>query len=241
MEYYFITGTSRGIGKALAEAIIEDENTFVTGISRNQAIQHARYRHFNLDLSRTSELVQCLPQLFEALPEAGKLVLVNNAGVLGEIGYVGEKQPEDFNFVFSVNVTAPSILMNGFLQVYGTGQVPQVILNISSGAGKYALDGWASYCASKAALDLFSETVQLEQNLRKGNVKVFSIAPGIIDTEMQSQIRQAGVEQFSQVNRFLEYKESGSLADAGTVARKLKKVILNPPENGKVVFRLDEI
>ena len=241
MEYYIITGTGKGIGKALAEALLENENALVTGISRHQTINHPRYRHLNLDLSETQNLVKHLPEIFQKVQNTGKLVLVNNAGVLGEIGYVGEKQGEDFNYVFSVNVSAPAILMNAFLQTYREVKAEKIILNISSGAGKYPMDGWASYCASKAALDLFSESVQLEQNLLESGVRVFSLAPGIVDTEMQTQIRHTPEEQFSQVSKFKDYKASGSLASPETVAKKLKRLLQSPPEGLKVVCRIDEV
>jgi benzil reductase ((S)-benzoin forming) len=241
MEYYFITGTGKGIGKALAEALLENENAFVTGISRHQTINHPRYRHLNLDLSETPNLVKHLPEIFKEVQNSSKMVLVNNAGVLGDIGYVGEKKSEDFNYTFSVNVTAPAILMNAFLRTYLEVKAEKIILNISSGAGKYPMDGWASYCASKAALDLFSETIQLEQNLLHSGVRVFSLAPGIVDTEMQAQIRNTPEEQFSQVSKFKDYKVSGSLANPETVAKKLKKLLESPPESLKVVGRIDEV
>lgn len=240
MEYYFITGTSKGIGKALAEELLLNENVIVAGIARHQTIEHPNYRHLDIDLANLEMLVKELKHIFIDLKSPSKVVLVNNAGVLGEIGYVGEKQPEDFVYAFNVNVTAPAILTNAFLQAYAEIQVPHIILNISSGAGKNPLDGWSAYCASKAALDMFSEVVQKEQNLRGTDVKVFSIAPGIVDTEMQTQIRQAPEDQFSQLDRFKEYKTSGSLADARTVAKKLVKVLNDPPLDRTVIFRLPE-
>ncbi|MFC5272235.1 SDR family NAD(P)-dependent oxidoreductase [Adhaeribacter terreus] len=241
MKYYIITGTGKGIGKALAEALLQENNATVIGISRHQTISLPRYFHLNIDLSQTQELINKLPEIFPEFKDAEEMVLVNNAGVLGEIGYVGEKQPQDFDYIFSVNVTAPAILMNGFLQQYAALNVPKIILNISSGAGKYPLDGWAGYCASKAALDLFSQTVQEEQTLRKTSVKVFSIAPGIVDTEMQQQIRSAKQTQFSMLDKFQNYKSSGSLATPETVGKKLKKLLQNVPEDLKVVSRIDEL
>ncbi|MBK0401987.1 SDR family NAD(P)-dependent oxidoreductase [Adhaeribacter sp. BT258] len=241
MKYYIITGTGKGIGNALAEELLKEKDTSVIGISRHQTIVHPQYQHQNLDLSDTQNLIARLPEIFPDLKDAEELALVNNAGVLGEIGYVGEKQPEDFGYIFSVNITVPAILMNAFLEQYSALNVPKVVLNISSGAGKYPMDGWAGYCASKAALDLFSQTVQLEQDLRKTGVKVFSLAPGIVDTQMQSQIRSADEAQFSLLDKFQDYKSSGSLASPETVGKKLKKLLQNVPDDLKVVCRIDEI
>lgn len=241
MKYYFITGASQGIGKALAESLLKEQNSKVFGTARHQTITHPNYQHLVLDLSKTEEITSQLATFFPELPDAEELVLVNNAGVIGEIGYVGEKQPKDFNYVFSVNVTAPAILMNAFLERYESLKVPKIILNISSGAGKYPLDGWAAYCASKAGLDLFSQTVQEEQNLRKTGVKVISLAPGIVDTSMQAQIRNADEDQFSASQKFQHYKTSGSLASPETVGEKLKKLLQSVPADLKVVCRIDDI
>lgn len=239
MKYYFITGTGKGIGKALAEALLSQAEVTVIGVSRRQTISHPRYQHHNLDLGQLQNLTDKLPEIFPDVTDAEELVLVNNAGVIGEIGYVGEKEAADFNYIFTVNVTAPAILMNAFLGRYRNQQIPKRILNISSGAGKYPLDGWAGYCASKAALDLFSQTVQEEQNLRKSGVKVFSIAPGIVDTQMQAQIRSTPASQFSKQEKFQEYKSSGSLASPETVGAKLLKLLQSPPEGLPVVSRLE--
>ncbi len=241
MKYYFITGTSQGIGKALAASLLQEPKVKVLGAARHQTISHPNYRHLQIDLSQTDNLIASLPDFFPDLSDATELVLVNNAGVLGEIGYVGEKDPKDFGYVFSVNVTAPAILMNAFLEKYKALKIPKIILNISSGAGKYPLDGWASYCASKAALDLFSQTVQEEQNLRKSGVKVISLAPGIVDTPMQAQIRQADENQFSLLDKFQQYKSSDSLASPETVGEKLKKLLQHIPEDLNVISRIDDL
>src|SRR5678815_2874928 len=131
MKYYIITGTGKGIGKALAEELLQENDATVIGISRHQTITHPQYQHHNVDLSQTEVLIKKLPEIFQEMNDAEEVVLVNNAGVLGEIGYVGEKQNEDFAYVFSVNVTAPAILMNAFLQKYAALKVPKIILNIS--------------------------------------------------------------------------------------------------------------
>ena len=84
MKYYFITGTSQGIGKALTETLLTEPNIRVIGTARHQTITHANYRHLNLDLSQTQNLIRKLPEFFPELQNAEELVLVNNAGVIGE-------------------------------------------------------------------------------------------------------------------------------------------------------------
>lgn len=229
MHYYIITGASRGIGKALAEALLQEEQNIVIGVSRQHSISHARYRHQPLDFSDIAGVEHNLHKVFAPLEDAQKLVLVNNAGVIGELGYIGQSQNEHFEFVFDVNVVVPAMLMNMFLQSYQHRQnCEKMIVNISSGAGRYPVDGWAAYCASKAALDMLSQTAQVEQDKQQTGVRVFSVAPGKVDTDMQEEIREAAPEQFSNVQQFRNFKAQGELASPEEVAQKLLQLMQNP-------------
>ncbi|MFC6997696.1 SDR family NAD(P)-dependent oxidoreductase [Rufibacter roseus] len=228
MNYYIITGTSRGLGKALAEALLKEEQNCVIGVSRNCTITHERYRHQPLDFSDIAGVEHNLHKVFSLFTDAQKIVLVNNAGVIGDIGYIGQSKNEHFEFVFDVNVIVPAMFMNLFLQSYQHRKdVEKMIVNISSGAGQKAKDGWAAYCASKAALDMLSQTAQLEQDKLGTGVKVFSLSPGIIDTEMQEQIREADPVQFSSVQQFRDYKANGDLAAPEHTAQKVIQLMEN--------------
>ncbi|WP_192820090.1 SDR family NAD(P)-dependent oxidoreductase [Rufibacter sp. LB8] len=229
MRYYIITGTSRGLGKALAEALLKDSQNFVIGVSRNCTLTHDRYRHQPLDFSDIAGVEHNLHKVFGEFPDATQLVLVNNAGVLGEIGYMGQSKNEHFEFVFDVNVIVPAMFMNLFLQSYQhRSGIEKLVVNISSGAGQKAKDGWAAYCASKAALDMLSQTAQIEQDKLGTGVKVFSLSPGLIDTEMQEQIRDADPAQFSSVQQFRDFKTQGDLVTPEKVAAKVLQLMENP-------------
>jgi len=222
MHYYLITGASQGLGRALAEAILKRPDTQVLGISRHATVEHPRYQHQPLDLSDIEAVGHNLGKIFPPRPDAQSLTLINNAGTLGEIGYVGELPNEHFQFVFDLNVVAPAMLMNTFLSTYG-GQtsIPRTVLNISSGAAQRPVDGWAAYCASKAALNALSETAHKEQELRGTGVRVWALAPGVVDTDMQAHIRTAEVGQFSEAAKFAEYQAQGQLQQAAQVAQQI--------------------
>lgn len=236
MNYYIITGTSRGVGKALAETLLEDEKNCVVGVSRNTTITHPHYRHQPLDFSDIAGVEHNLHKVFTPFEDAEKLVLVNNAGVIGEVGYMGQSRNEHFEFVFDVNVIVPAMLMNMFLQSYQHREdCEKMVVNISSGAGQKAKDGWAAYCASKAALDMLSQTAQLEQDTLGTGVQVFSLSPGLVDTDMQEQIRTAHPEQFSSLQQFKDFKANGDLVSPEKVAQKIVKLIEQPSLVSSVV------
>ncbi len=242
MNYYFITGASKGIGKAIAEELLKDENNCVIGVSRSSTLQHKNYRYQPLDFSDVEAVEHNLQKVFVPYPDAERLVLLNNAGVLGDIGYIGEDLPnERFEFVFDVNVIVPAMLMNTFLQVYQAVQCPKVIVNISSGAGKYPIDGWASYCASKAAIDMLSLTIQEEQNKRGTGVKVYALSPGVVDTAMQGQIREADAQRFSTVEKFRQYKENGDLASPEEVGKKIVKFLYSTSHYREVLVSVRDM
>ncbi|OKL39294.1 SDR family NAD(P)-dependent oxidoreductase [Pontibacter flavimaris] len=242
MNIYIITGASKGIGKALAEELLKDENNRVVGVSRSCSIKHPNYRHQPLDFSDIPAVEHNLQKIFLPYPDAGKLVLINNAGVLGDIGYVGEGMPnERFQFVFDVNVIVPAMLMNTFLEVYQAQQAQKVIVNISSGAGRYPIDGWASYCASKAAIDMLSHTVQLEQDRRGTGVKVYALSPGVVDTQMQGQIRSSDADRFSTVEKFREYKANKELASPEEVAVKIADFLRNSGKYNDVLVSVRDM
>jgi benzil reductase ((S)-benzoin forming) len=241
MVYYFITGTSKGIGKALTEKILEAENTFVYGISRNVTVQHPRYHHQPLDLSDITALRNNLYKLFPNLPDAEQVVLVNNAGIVGEIGYVGALSTDNFEFVFNVNVNAPAILMNDFISAYSDLTCPKLIINISSGAGQRPIDGWSAYCASKAALDMLSQTCQQEQDLTGSGFKVYALSPGVVDTAMQQHIRQASTGQFSSRQRFVDLHAREELLPPATVASRILQLVKNYRQYPQVLLRIDAL
>lgn len=233
MKQFFITGTSSGIGKALAEKAL-DEGHKVTGISRRNRLEHPNYRHLVHDLADYDNyhLVN-----FNINHEADELVLVNNAGWLGEVKPTARMNPTAIEQAYQINLIAPSILCRLFLdQTENNGQ-KRTVINISSGAAKYPVSSWSTYCASKAGLDLFTQVMAKDHP----DVRCLAIAPGIVDTEMQGEIRRIDSGDFPDVDRFKRYKEEGELSAPGEVAQKLMDIIAHPEKAPDIVFSLRDI
>lgn len=232
MNYYYITGTSRGIGKAFAEHLLENPANRVVGISRHRSIEHPHYTHSYLDLTDVNAISGFK---FELHAKAKKVYLINNAGVLGFIKPVGKLDAATIIKNYTVNLIAPTVLTNAFIECYDTTDAEKVIVNVSSGAGKNPIDGWAVYCASKAGIDMLSRVVDLEQkirakkpqeNIHKG-FHIFSIAPGVVNTGMQEEIRSAQKEDFSRLEDFIGYKVNNQLSEPEFVSKKYINILAN--------------
>lgn len=227
MNYYFITGSSRGIGLALTKALLENEDHFVVGLSRHNEFKHERFRHESVDLAQIDELVTLLPKFFDVEESMDRAVLINNAGTLGEIGYVGELDTAKLPAVYNINLVAPALLANEFVKRLKTSASSLLILNISSGAGGYPVDGWSGYCATKAGINMFGEVMALEQEIRGTNIRIFNLAPGVVDTDMQGEIRGADTQYFSQVQKFINLKKESALATPSDVAKSIIHLLEN--------------
>lgn len=232
LNYYYITGTSRGLGKAFAEHLLENPSNHVIGISRQRSIEHPNYKHSYLDLTDANALANFK---FELHANAKKVYLINNAGVLGFIKPIGKIDAASIIRNYTVNLIAPSVLTNAFINCYDSTDAEKVIVNISSGAGKNPIDGWAIYCASKAGVDMFSRVVDAEQKIRATKplesihegFHIFSIAPGVVNTGMQEEIRSAQLEDFSRLEDFIGYKVNNQLSEPEFVSKKYINILAN--------------
>jgi len=233
MNFYFISGTSRGIGKALAEKLLS-KGDFVYGFSRSQSIQHKNYKHFSLDFAQIDDIYA---YQFPKLENPEQIVLVNNAGVLGQVSPLGKIEDSQIEKVMKINAIVPGILMNKFLSAYEQLASKKLIINISSGAGRHTIESWASYCASKSAMDMMSKVAAEEQTKYfEHPTRIFSVAPGIVDTKMQDEIRKVSEEAFKDVERFKNYKQTNALSSPESVADKILKLIASPDDFSEVLL-----
>ncbi len=220
MNYFIITGSSKGIGAGIAKELLQQGNT-VIGISRSGNKELPNLIQHSIDLSNTETLEATFTEILKAIDfeKATGVFLINNAGLLAPMKPVQKATGRDITKHISVNVIAPMILSSTFIRELSELNIRKRILNISSGAGKNPYFGWSAYCTSKAGIDMFSRTVSVEQKEAKNPVEVISFAPGVVDTEMQSEIRSTDEEDFINLPRFKEMHETGVLQDSDTVGK----------------------
>lgn len=226
MNMYIVTGASKGIGFELLKQL-SAKGHFVIGIARTASVLDG-VKFIEADLTNTDTLESLMDEILFAAPKkTTSFTLINNAGTVEPIGLIGTVNAENMTNAMALNLTAPLILSNAFIKKLRDCEGLKRIINISSGAGRNAYEGWGTYCTTKAGLDQFSRVVSLEQENAAFPVGIVSIAPGIIDTDMQETIRESKEEAFPLLGRFIDYKEKGLLSSAEQTATRLIKFMEN--------------
>lgn len=244
MNYIIITGTSRGLGEAFAKRLISKENyLFCISRTQNQSIidlakkKNAQLHYFELDLTRLGQIESLMEDIASIIKDTPKsITLINNAGTVSPTRPIEKCESNEITENISLNLIAPMILTSEFIKLFEKYQTEKRIINISSGAGKKPYYGWSSYSTAKAGLDMFTKAVAIEQENQQNPVKIISIAPGVIDTQMQEEIRKLSINDFSNVDRFIEMKEKGQLLTADFVAERILAILDNENwQNGDVI------
>ena len=235
MNQCIITGSSRGLGKALVNVLLQNTENRVMGISRSNDLFNPRFTHLQIDLNQPQDLIKQLDSIFNLGDDFEKVVLINNAGYLGPVKYLGDIEEAEIIRMYHINLAAPAILSNAFIRKYRNRHGKNILLNISSGASKNAYDGWSGYCSSKAGLDMLSKVAAMENEKRGGNIRVISLAPGVIDTNMQLQIRNTASEDFSSVDRFHTLKVNNQLLSPEKAARQIVRFLEEVDKHPEVI------
>lgn len=226
-----ITGASKGLGHALALSFMASDAHLII-ISRRYSDALARRAHetgcrlqqLQMDLGDPANATNGLRHLAQALSHtnAQRYVLINNAATVTPVSSASRLiEPGQILTAFNLNVISVMTLTATFLQTTQDRGADRRVLNISSGAGRSATPGWGVYCATKAALDRYTQVLAAEQS----DLRVVSLAPGVIDTDMQEQIRATAVQDFPQLSRFVSMHEHGQLSSPAAVAAQIIRYI----------------
>ncbi|WP_342618264.1 SDR family NAD(P)-dependent oxidoreductase [Rhodoferax sp. GW822-FHT02A01] len=233
-----LTGASRGMGLALAEQLLTP-NALLLCISRNSNTQMAQQAgtcgaellQWQADLSDAAPVAQRVGDWLLALDTdtLASATLINNAGVIPALTPLREGEATELARALRVGLEAPMLLCGAFLgATQHWAQVPRKVLNISSGLGRRAMASSGAYCAAKAGMDHFTRCLALEEALLPHGARVCSLAPGVIDTDMQVQLRSANAAQFPDQGGFAALKEKGQLTSPADAARRLLAYLARP-------------
>lgn len=225
-----LTGASRGMGHAMAEQLLQPTDTLLC-ISRRQApaLQDAadamgctliQWQHDLADgAGAAARLREWLAR--KSLDDFGSATLINNAGVLPRIAPLSESDAGELTKALRVGLEAPMLLTSAFLGATEHWLVPRKVLNVSSGLGRRAMASQATYCAAKAGMDHFTRCAALDEAAKAHGARLCSLAPGVIDTDMQVQLRSTDPALFPDVGNFTQLKSGGNLATPQEAAARV--------------------
>lgn len=232
-QLVFVSGGSSGIGRALLDTL-PSPDTRAVNLSRRSVLG---VENLAVDLA-TSEgwaaAAECFQKEIGAF-RGDRVVFVHAAGTLTPIRFAGEGDPDATRRNVLLNSAAPQILGDAFLRAMGGCKASGVLLFIGSGASSSVYQGWTGYGAGKAATDHWTRIAGAELEQRGGRCQVLCVAPGVVETAMQREIRETPLEHFPTREQFIELHTSGQLRAPADVARELWALLERPFENGAVL------
>jgi benzil reductase ((S)-benzoin forming) len=240
-----ITGTSSGIGKALAGRLLMD-GWDVLGIARRDVVRgEEAYQHFCFDLGNlaalSNELAPQLTQILNSRPRT-KVALINNAAVTGQTRNVNQLDIQTLSNSLAINTVAP-VALTGLLTRVCPPETAVRIVNISSGLASQPLAGCTDYCTSKAALLMAGKVLSTElESAANSNIAIMSFSPGTVATEMQESLRSQSAESFPASEIFKQFHNQGMLVSPQSVLQPIVSFLdeTKPPAYSETAYSVGQ-
>lgn len=219
MHVALISGTSRGLGEALARQL-RANGAFLVCLARSFTTEQERWAKAGAAQLLPTSLDRLEPagaaELLAQLPTSSSaLVYISNAATIQPLGAAGGPTRDALVSALQTNVVGSLVLAEAVLAYALKRDLPLSIINVSSGAAHRAIAGWSIYCASKAATDMYFAAVALDHP----QVSVHRVDPGVINTNMQAELRSS--EPFPLQPQFQALHADGELLDVDVAAARV--------------------
>ena len=224
-DVFLITGASKGLGRSLALSIAESGGVVIALARESPELQSVEVELKKIsegslavvcDLADSSQISRTAEMIVSSFGHLSGII--HNAGIINPIGNMLDVEREGWEKTIQVNLLGVQDLTRSLESIIG-GENHTRITTISSGAAQRSLHGWSAYCVSKAGLDMWTKCMAEEGE--NANISALAIAPGIVDTGMQQEIRQADESSFPLLQNFKDYYRNGELSKPDDVAIKL--------------------
>jgi NAD(P)-dependent dehydrogenase (short-subunit alcohol dehydrogenase family) len=224
-----VTGAGRGIGAVLARLLADRGAQVFAGVFRGADPACAGFldgcTEVELDVTEPSSVASVMTRIRS---ETGTLdALVNNAGVIAPIGHIDALATESLRGAYEVNALGLHRMTCAALPLLRAAG--GVVVNAGTGAATTPMEGWAAYCSSKAAARMM--TLMFAKDMEASGVRFFFLGIPPTDTDMQAEIRTAGLNPISKIAKDdlvrPEVPASVMAWLCGPEARKLDEVALD--------------
>ncbi len=194
-----ITGASRGIGAAAVRSFAAAGARVALAARSTDAIEALAEETEGLALPCDVANYASVEAAVAAVTDRwGRLdVLINNAGVIDPIAPTAEADPIAWGRLIDINLKGVFHGMRAAIPVMAA-QGSGTIITVGSGAAQNPLEGWGAYCASKAGALMLTRVADREH--REAGLRILSLSPGTVATDMQATIKASGVNPVSQLD-----------------------------------------
>lgn len=242
MDAAIVTGVSRGLGEALAARLLAHRWSVIgVGRSAPSSLAGPAFELVQCDLADAASIRPTVWPRLQALAQGrhARVCLINNAALASPVGIIGELDEEQIAASIAVNLTAPTLLCNAFVEAMRSSNAQRRIINVSSGAAQSAIAGGGIYSIAKAGLEMLTQSIAAET--QHTGIEAISLRPGIIDTDMQVFMRSQDKARVPSVDMFRGFHASGQLQPPATVAeRVVARLVEGSVENG-LMYRYAEL
>lgn len=247
-KYFIITGASKGLGKAFAQYLLHPDHVLflvarneITGIGHQAMMKNCRVHTLSFDLSEIAKIPQLIKTIFDHVnDDCESIHLINNAGIIEPVMPIHQAESGAIEKIVQVNFIAPVLMASQFIRNADKMRVSKFILNITSGAATAPHRGMSMYGSTKAALDMFTRSVALEQASEEYPVNLHAISPGFVDTQMPNVLTEKSPTDFGSVEQFRASRKAGKFKNADEVARKIIDLWLQGNLPHGEISQLDE-
>lgn len=221
-----LNGSTGGLGSAIVRklrqnnigeliCIFRNKEKFLKLFPENRGIYPYQIVEFE-DYTRLEQICDIF--------RSKEIILILTAFSISPLKWVGEYTLTEINQMIDGNLKQNVILINEIVQICRNRKSGLRIINLDSGASNFPLKGWGNYCASKAYMNSFLNVIRLENP----EYKIVSFDPGVVDTNMQREIRMTEKRVFDQVEKFITYYEQNQLNSPDKVADEIiKRYVVN--------------
>ena len=222
MRKIILTGATGGVGYHLAKKIISSDIGKLYCVYRNQQKYDDMFSKENLSAERylleaKDDFSGLIGLLDSDGQQAENMVLILNAFSIVPIASIGTFSTGEVEEMIYGNITRNVLILNRVVDYCKKHDIRLRVINFDSGAADHPLNGWSNYCASKAYMNAMLATLASENP----DYQIVSFDPGVVDTNMQAQIRSTDKSVFNRVNTFIKYKDLGVLRKPEDIADQI--------------------
>lgn len=221
-----VTGASSGIGYSTVKTLADRDLTVIAVARREERLKKLSAHHSNIvpiavDITQANDRLK----LVDHVKQLNKPIHIIHNAAIPALGTLADIDDALFRQAMETNFLAPVLLTKLLLPFCRYSR----LLNISSGLAHYALPGTAAYCMSKAALFMFYQCLNVE--CKPDILIAGSLAPGIVDTDMQLELRSSSEDKLPVREKFQQFHEQGQLVSTEKVSQFITSVLLDTTDH----------